>query len=135
MKSLCLVSTKWQTLSFFGSSSQHFWTSDVLIQVNLESYLPKGTSLKKSYCRGLKWTETWWEAPTCVWKVVLLSFLKAEWKASDTGSVSLCLEIVTWFLVYECIMMSYWFGSLHFVPVQWILAELWSLEFEIWPNI
>jgi hypothetical protein len=47
---------------------------------------------------------------------------------------SLCLEILTWFLVYECIMISYR-SSLHFVPVQWFLAELWPLDFEIWPNI
>jgi hypothetical protein len=25
--------------------------------------------------------------------------------------------------------------SLRFVPVQWSLAELWALDFEIWPNI
>ena len=47
---------------------------------------------------------------------------------------SLWFEIVTWFLVYECIMMSYR-SSLHFIPVQWFLAELWPLDFEIWPNI
>jgi hypothetical protein len=47
---------------------------------------------------------------------------------------SLCLEILTWFLIYECIMISYW-SSLHFVPVQWYLAELWLLDFEIWSNI
>ena len=40
---------------------------------------------------------------------------------------SLCLEILTWCLVYECIMMSYRL-SLHFVPLQWFLAlELWNL--------
>jgi hypothetical protein len=43
---------------------------------------------------------------------------------------SLSLEILTWFLVYECIMMSYR-SSLHFVPVQWFFAEmahgLWNL--------
>ena len=48
--------------------------------------------------------------------------------------VSLCLEILTWFLVYECIGMSYR-SSWQFVPVQWYLAELWPLDFEIWPNI
>jgi hypothetical protein len=47
---------------------------------------------------------------------------------------SLCLEILTWCLVYECIMMSYR-SSLNFVLVQWFLAELWPLDFEIWPNI
>ena len=44
---------------------------------------------------------------------------------------SLCLEILTWFLVYECIIMSYR-SSLHFVPVQWFLAccvpWLWNLD-------
>jgi hypothetical protein len=40
---------------------------------------------------------------------------------------SLCLEILTWFLVYECIMMSYR-SSLHFVPVQWFLTELWPVD-------
>jgi hypothetical protein len=41
--------------------------------------------------------------------------------------LSLCLEILTWFLVYECIMMSYR-SSLHFVPAQWFLAlGLWNL--------
>ena len=40
---------------------------------------------------------------------------------------SLCLEILTWFLIYECIMMSYR-SSLHFIPVQWFLAlGLWNL--------
>jgi hypothetical protein len=38
---------------------------------------------------------------------------------------SICLEILNWFLVYECIMMSYR-SSLHLVLVQWILAELWT---------
>jgi hypothetical protein len=51
-----------------------------------------------------------------------------------TTFILLCLEILTWFLVNECIMMSYR-SSLHFIPVQWFLAELWPLDFEIWPNI
>ena len=41
---------------------------------------------------------------------------------------SICLEILTWFLIYEYIMMSYR-SSLYFVPVQWFLAELWTLKF------
>ena len=32
-----------------------------------------------------KWTETWWEAPM---ECSVLSFLKAEWKVSDTGSAN-----------------------------------------------
>ena len=47
---------------------------------------------------------------------------------------SLCFEILTWILIYECIMMSYR-SSLHFVLVQWFLAELWPLDFEILSNI
>ena len=47
---------------------------------------------------------------------------------------SLCLEILTWLLAYECIVMSYR-SSLHFVPVQWFLAELWPLDFENLTNI
>jgi hypothetical protein len=31
----------------------------------------------------LKWTDIWWEAPM---EGSVLSFLKAEWKVSDTGS-------------------------------------------------
>ena len=57
--------------------------------------------------------------------------IQAQWAEP---LVSLCLEILTWFLVYECIMMNYR-SSLQFVPVQWFLAELWPLGFEIWPNI
>jgi len=34
------------------------------------------------------------------------------------------ITLLTWFLVYECIAMSYR-SSLLFVPVQWFLAELW----------
>ena len=47
-----------------------------------------------------------------------------------TTLFSLCLEILTWFLVYECIMMSYR-SSLHFVPVRWFLAELWPLDWNL----
>ena len=32
-----------------------------------------------------KWTEIWWEASICM-EGSVLSFLKAEWKVSDTGS-------------------------------------------------
>jgi hypothetical protein len=43
-----------------------------------------------------------------------------------TTLFSLCLEILTWFLVYECIMMRYR-SNLHFVPVssQYLKSE-WS---------
>ena len=36
---------------------------------------------------------------------------------------SLCFEILTWYLVCGCIMITYR-SSLHFVPVQWFFAEL-----------
>jgi hypothetical protein len=41
------------------------------------------------------------------------------------------LEILTWFLVYECIMMSYR-SSLHFVSVQvfWPSYGPWTLKFD-----
>jgi hypothetical protein len=48
-------------------------------------------------------------------------------KTVVTTFFSLCLEILTWFLVYECIMMSYR-SSLHLVPVQWFLVKLWHLD-------
>ena len=51
-----------------------------------------------------------------------------------TTFFSLYLEILTWFLVYECIVTSYR-SSIRFFPVQWFLVELWPLDFEIWPNI
>ena len=47
---------------------------------------------------------------------------------------SLCLEILTWFFVWECIMISYR-STLKFIPVEWFLANLQLLAFEIWPNI
>ena len=51
-------------------------------------------------------------------------------KTVVTTFVSLCLEILTWFLVYEGIMMSYR-SSLHVVLVQWFLAELWPLDWNL----
>jgi hypothetical protein len=41
---------------------------------------------------------------------------------------------LTWYLVCGCIMIRYR-SRLRFVPVQWFLAKLWPLDFEIWPNI
>jgi len=40
---------------------------------------------------------------------------------------SLWFEILTWFLVCECIMMSYW-SSLNFVAIEWIWANLCTLD-------
>ena len=44
-----------------------------------------------------------------------------------TTFFSLCFEILTWCLVCGCIMITYR-SNLCFVPVQWILAELWPLN-------
>ena len=67
----------------------------------------------------------------CYWKQ-----LWSRW--AITGSweplVLLWLEILSWFLVYGCILMSLYRSSLHFVPVQWFLAELWPLDTMIWDN-
>jgi hypothetical protein len=48
--------------------------------------------------------------------------------------ISLWYEILTWFLVWECIIISYR-STLKFIPVEWFLANLQPLGFEIWPNI
>jgi hypothetical protein len=42
--------------------------------------------------------------------------------------------ILTWFLVWECIIISYRLIWKKF-PVEWFLANLQPLGFEIWPNI
>ena len=48
--------------------------------------------------------------------------------------ILLYLEILTWILVWECLIISYrWMSK--FVLVEWFLANLQSLGFEIWPNI
>jgi hypothetical protein len=39
-----------------------------------------------------------------------------------TTVFSLCLKILTWFLVYECIMMSYR-STLKFILVEWFLVN------------
>jgi hypothetical protein len=38
-----------------------------------------------------KWAEIWWEAPM---EGSVLSFLKAEWKVSDTGSVGWASSLI-----------------------------------------
>jgi hypothetical protein len=49
--------------------------------------------------------------------------------------ISLWFETLTWFLVWECIMISYR-STMKFIPrVEWFLANLQLLGFEIWPNI
>ena len=40
----------------------------------------------------------------------------------------LWFEILTWFLVYECIVVSYR-SSLNFVPIEWSWANLRTLDF------
>jgi hypothetical protein len=46
---------------------------------------------KRFQSRKLKWTEIWWEAPM---EGSVLSFLKAEWKVSDTGSTHWASSII-----------------------------------------
>ena len=48
--------------------------------------------------------------------------------------ISLWFEILTWFLVWKCIIISYR-STLKFVPVEWYLANLQPLGFGIWRNI
>jgi hypothetical protein len=48
--------------------------------------------------------------------------------------ISLWFEILTWFLVWECIILSYR-SSLKFVLVEWFLANLQPLGFEILPVV
>ena len=62
-----------------------------LVPIRLQTWPPQailvsGWSISKNLllCNCLaKWTETWWEAPM---EGSVLSFLKAEWKVSDTSS-------------------------------------------------
>jgi hypothetical protein len=44
--------------------------------------------------------------------------------------ILLWFEILTWFLAWECIIISYR-STLKFVPVEWFLAKLQPLGFEI----
>jgi hypothetical protein len=46
-----------------------------------------------------KWTETWWEAPM---EGSVLSFHKAEWKLSDTGSAHWASGLYQWSLGLAC---------------------------------
>jgi hypothetical protein len=54
-----------------------------------------------------KWTETWWEAPM---EGSVLSFLKAEWKVSDTGSAhwASSLSLKVFFFIDFQLMYSEW---------------------------
>ena len=47
---------------------------------------------------------------------------------------SLWLGKLTWFVAWEWIVISYR-STLKFVPVEWFVANLQSLGFEIWTNI
>ena len=69
----------------FSKKNAHFFP------IRLQTWLPQEIlvsdwSISKNCllwnCLG-KWTETWWEAHM---EGTVLSFLKAEWKVSDTGS-------------------------------------------------
>jgi hypothetical protein len=59
---------------------------------------------------------------TVVWLWNLAKYLVV------TTVFSLWFEILTWFLVWECIVMSYR-SSLNFVPIEWFWANLRTLNF------
>ena len=72
-----------------------------------------------------------------------LHFVLVQWFLAELWSlvlfschhfISLGFEILTWFLVWECIIISYR-SNLKFVPIEWFLTNLQPLGFEIWPNI
>jgi hypothetical protein len=64
-------------------------------------------------------------------KSISLSMAKKVVTTKYLAFISLWFEILTLFLAYECIMMSYR-SSVHFVPVQWFLDEICPLDFEIY---
>jgi hypothetical protein len=68
------------------------------------------------------------------WFLVELWTLKFGQIFSCHHFILLWFEILTWFLLWECIIISYR-STLKFVPVKWFLANLQPLGFEIWPNI
>jgi hypothetical protein len=49
--------------------------------------------------------------------------------------ISLWFEILTWFLVCECIVILSYRSSLNFVPIEWFRANLRTFEFKLWSNI
>jgi hypothetical protein len=71
-----------------------------------------------------------------------LGHKKNKWQKKFLYNLTKYLVVTTffryawryWFLVYECVIMSYR-SSVHFVPVQWFLVELWPFDFEILPYI
>ena len=72
--------------------------------------------------------------PIICGRVMAFGLLKFGQIFSCHHFFSLCLEILTWFLVWECIIISYR-STLKFIQVEWFLASLQALGFEIWPNI
>ena len=69
-----------------------------------------------------KWTETWWEAPM---EGSVLSFLKAEWKVSDTGSVG-----VLWFLFHQ----EFNKASGQIVHSDYLKFQITSQKSHVWWN-
>jgi hypothetical protein len=70
----------------------------------------------------------------CPGHIVAGTYSVTHVRNSEIKQLSPCFEILTWYLVCGCLMISYR-SSLCFVLFQWFLAELWPLDFEIWPNI
>ena len=80
-------------------------------------------------CIVISYTSSWGFIPVQIWPSYGPWTLKYGQIFSCHHFFSQCLEILTRLLAYECIMMSYR-SNLHFVPVQWYLAELWPLDLE-----
>jgi hypothetical protein len=103
---------------------------NLICSSSLYTHIPKIKSISPSIAKK-KW-----------WQLNIWPNFKVQWSVAHHYTptypichhfFSLCFEILTWYFVYF-IMISYR-SSLLFVPVQWFLAELWPLDFEIWPNI
>ena len=92
----------------------------------------------------------WFEILTwfLVWECIIISyrsilkFIPVEWFLVNlvvglwnlakylvvTTFLSLCFEILTWFLACGCMVISYQ-SSLNFVPIEWFWANLRTLNF------
>ena len=88
--------------SIYGRASIEI-THFVLIRIQIwppSATLVSGWSIPKNLllCNCLaKWTKTWWEAPM---EGSVLSFLKAQWKVSYTGSVHWASSLFSfWFVI------------------------------------
>ena len=85
------------------------------------------------YCDKLQIEFTFRFGPMIFGRVMALGLWNLSKYLVVTTFFPLCLEILNWFLVYECIIMR-WRSSLHFVPVSYgILTPMpsygpWTLK-------